>query len=155
MKVLQELASSDPDNQNCMNEHIDKIGWVNSFLISNIYLKPINNPQNVQKVFKYSQLTFFITTFLPCYAEDNSRFTFGVQECFILFQPELSFAFKDLPPDTPRTAWQNPKTSRDKIRAAFRDAGREYLIRNTTAYPMCYDMIKPLNINDPIVEWWK
>ena len=30
-QVLKELASSDPDNQNCMKEQIDKIGWVNYF----------------------------------------------------------------------------------------------------------------------------
>nr|KAG5692055.1 hypothetical protein BaRGS_021487 [Batillaria attramentaria] len=75
-------------------------------------------------------------------------------DCFILFQPELSFAQHDLPDDTPVTNWDNPVTVRDRIRTAFRAAGRSYNIRETILYPMAHDIVKPLFDDDPLVEWW-
>jgi hypothetical protein len=74
--------------------------------------------------------------------------------CQIKFQPEISFAFHNLPNDTPHTNWDEPRTVRDKIRANFRQNNREYLIRDTIRYPMCHDMIKPLCKNDEIIKWW-
>lgn len=105
-------------------------------------------------MFEFSKITFFITTFSPCYPENNSRYTHGENECFILFQPEISFASHDLPEDTIVTNWDNPKTVRDKIRVNFKNNNREYLIRDTISYPMCHDIIKPLNKNDEVVKWW-
>ena len=114
-------------------------------------------------VFEFNKLTFFITTFAPIYPETNSRYAFNTNECFILFQPEISFAIHNLPFDTHITNWTEPKTVRDKIRLAFRNSGREYLIRNKIRYPMSHDMIKSLHKhddesidynNDYIVKWW-
>ena len=90
----------------------------------------------------------------PFYPENNSRSTYGIDDCFILFQPEISFAIKNLSPDTPTTNFLNPITVRDKIRSAFKKANRAYLIRETVNYPMSHDMIKPLNQNDEIIKWW-
>lgn len=112
------------------------------------------NINNSRWVFEFSRVTFFITTFLPVYDQNHSRRTFGIDECFILFQPEVSFLAKNLTHDTPITNWENPVTVRDKIRVAFKNANKEYLIRETINYPMAHDMIKPLNKNDPIIEWW-
>ena len=106
------------------------------------------------KVFEFAKITFFITTFSPVYPTNHSRYSFGVDECFILFQPEVSFANHNLPNDTPVTNWNEPKTIRDKIRISFRDTGRSYLIRETTRYPMAHDMIKPLGKDDEPIKWW-
>jgi hypothetical protein len=104
-------------------------------------------------------VTFFITTFAPFYPHSNSRYSFDAEDCFLLFQPEISFASHNLPADTPVTNWTSPQTVRDKIRVAYRTAGREYFIRNTVRYPMCHDMIKPLSSSNDsdseLVNWWK
>lgn len=113
--------------------------------------------KNIDKkgwVFEFNKVTCFITTFAPYYDETSPRYAFGAKDCYILFQPEISFAQHNIPIDTPKTNWDNPKTVRDKIRVAFRDAGRPYKIRETVYYPMCEDMIKPLGETDDIIKWW-
>ena len=105
--------------------------------------------------FSYLQITFFLTTFAPFYPETNSRFSFGAQHCYILFQPEISFAIHDLPPDTAETNWDRPVTVRDKIRIAFRDAGREYQAPLATRLHMVYDIVKQVDPHDTPLEWWK
>ena len=131
-ELLTCLAESDPSGKNCMQSTIDRTGWV----------------------FEFNKITFFITSFSPVYEKTSSRYTYGVDECFILFQPEISFAFHNLPKDTTHTNWDEPLTVRDKIRVNFKKNNREYLIRETISYPMCHDMIKPLNKNDETVRWW-
>ncbi|XP_070207799.1 uncharacterized protein [Littorina saxatilis] len=132
-RILQVLSDLDPAGFKCMDKsYIDKRGWV----------------------FEFNRVTFFVTTFAPFYPPTNSRYSYGAEDCFILLQPEISFAQQDLPLDTPETNWAQPKTVRDRIRTAFRDAGREYLIRDTVHYPMVYDIVKPLKDGDPLVEWW-
>ena len=88
--------------------------------------------------------------------ENHPRYTFGVKNCYILFQPEVSFAIHDLPNDTPITNWDTPVTVRDKIRVGYKTAGRGYHIRDTIHYPMSHDMIRPLNNNseNEVIEWW-
>jgi hypothetical protein len=113
------------------------------------------NIERASWVFEFNKKTFFITTFLPCYPITSSRYTHGVEECFILFQPEVSFAIHDLPFDTPYTEWLKPVTVRDRIRIAFKQSNRGYHIRNTVKYPMAYDIIKPIDNNsENIVRWW-
>ncbi|KAK7476804.1 hypothetical protein BaRGS_00031965 [Batillaria attramentaria] len=132
-RVLQTLSDLDPAGVRCMDKsYVSKRGWV----------------------FEFNRVTMFITTFAPCYPPSNSRYAFGADDCFILFQPELSFAQHDLPDDTPVTNWDNPVTVRDRIRTAFRAAGRSYNIRETILYPMAHDIVKPLFDDDPLVEWW-
>ncbi|GFS06448.1 poly [ADP-ribose] polymerase [Elysia marginata] len=106
-------------------------------------------------VFEFNKISFFITTFAPFYPETNSRFGFGAQHCYILFQPEISFAIHDLPPDTPVTNWDRPVSVRDKIRVAYREAGREYEAPMVARRPMVYDIVKPVDAYDVPLEWWK
>lgn len=131
-EILKNISKHDPSGKDCMKSNIDSSIWV----------------------FEFSKITFFITTFLPIYSDNHSRSTFGINECFILFQPEVSFLAKNLTDDTPLTNWLNPITIRDKIRVAFKNSGKEYLIRETIQYPMAHDMIKPLAKDDPIIKWW-
>ena len=107
-------------------------------------------------MFEFCKTTFFISTFSPCYKENHPRYTFGVKNCYVLFQPEVSFAMHDLPNDTPITVWDAPVTVRDKIRVAYRNSNRGYHIRDTVHYPMSHDMIRPLNNNseNEVIQWW-
>ncbi|XP_071110306.1 uncharacterized protein [Haliotis cracherodii] len=133
-RVLKQISDNDPTGYRCMDKsYIARRGWV----------------------FEFNKITFFITTFAPCYPVDNSRYGFECDNCYVALQPEISFAQHDLPPDTPSTEWECPVTVRDKIRVGFRNSGREYHIRNTIYYPMAEDVVKPLGRDDPIVEWWK
>ncbi len=133
-RVLTVLSDNDPDSYYCMDKsYIGKRGWV----------------------FEFSRVTMFITTFAPFYAENHSRYSYGSPNAYILFQPEISFAQHDLPPDTIDTNWDCPKTVRDRIRVAFKEAGRPYKIRDSIYYPMAYDIVKPVReFDDDVVEWW-
>lgn len=119
-------------------------------------------------VFEFNRVTFFITTFAPFYPESHSRFSFGAENCYILLQPEVSFARHDLGPDTPRsmTEWDNPKTPRDRIRCAFRNAGRAYRIPEKLGVPLAHEIIRPIrdyggnqgedyDVKDDVVDWWQ
>lgn len=104
-------------------------------------------------VFEFCKRTFFITTFSPCYSQTHSRYSFESSNSYILFQPELSFARRNLEPFTVETNWNNPKTIRDKIRVAYKKAGRKYLVQD---HPISYEIIKPINSEGTnVIEWWK
>ncbi|XP_021356615.1 uncharacterized protein LOC110452419 isoform X2 [Mizuhopecten yessoensis] len=134
-RVLQVLSDLDPKGSKCMDamETRGQRGWV----------------------FQFNDITYFITTFAPFYPDANARFAFGGNNGFILLQPELSFALHNLPPDTPFTNWDRPKTVRDRIRVAFRDAGREYEIPSSLFRPLAWDMVRPLQNGGPVVRWWQ
>ncbi|KAK3603516.1 hypothetical protein CHS0354_030375 [Potamilus streckersoni] len=132
-RVLQVLSDHDPAEFYCMDKsYLGKRGWV----------------------FEFNKCTFFITTFAPFYPETHPRYAFRCSDCYILFQPEVSFAFHDLPPDSTETNWVNPTNTRDKIRVAFRQAGRGYDVPQSLNFPMSHDMIRPISGADPIIEWW-
>ena len=132
--VLMTVSKLDPRGLDCMRDtRVDRKGWV----------------------FRFHNQTFFITTFAPCYASTNSRYNFDSEYGYVLFQPEISFAQHDLPDDTPHTNWDHPKTVRDKIRVAYRNAGRGYHIREKLAFPMVYEIVKPLTDDTDHIEWWK
>ena len=117
---------------------LDKLGWVYTF----------------------NKITMFVTTFAPFYPENHSRYAYESNNGYILFQPEVSFARKNLANDTPKTNWSNPKTVRDKIRVAFKDAGRPYRIRETIYYPTSWEIVKSPddcgdNEEELVVKWWE
>jgi hypothetical protein len=81
--------------------------------------------------FEFGGESIFVTTFAPCYKSDSSRYCFledngDPSSCFILLQPELSFAKKNIGEETPDTNWDDPQTIRDKIRCEFKKHGRSY-----------------------------
>lgn len=104
-------------------------------------------------VFEFAGVSFFITTFLPCYPHTNPRYTYDSKHCFILFQPEVSFALKDITNYTSDTNWDRPITERDRIRVAFKSASQTYHIPGKK-FPIAYEMIKPMHEQDPVVRWW-
>ncbi|XP_005112877.1 uncharacterized protein LOC101859301 [Aplysia californica] len=106
-------------------------------------------------VFEFNRVTFFITSFAPFYPEENSRYSFGCADCYMLFQPEMSFALHDLPPDTAETNWECPVNVRDRIRVAFREAGREYEAPMKVKEPMVYEIVKRVHPQDDVIKWWE
>lgn len=133
-KILKVISNNDPKNVRCMDKsYVAKRGWV----------------------FEFNKVTFFITTFGPFYPETNSRYAFGCENCFILLQPELSFALHDLTLDTPKTNYDSPVTERDRIRCAYMKAGRPYVVPSDLTQPMAWDMIKPITNDDTLIQWWK
>jgi len=132
-QLLHILSDFDPAGVHCMNKpYVGKRGWV----------------------FEFNKVTFFITTFAPFYPSNHARYSFGTENCYILFQPELSFAFHDLPEDTGATNWDAPQTVRDRIRVAFSDAGRQYPVPDDVSSPMALDMLRPIDQDGPVYEWW-
>lgn len=133
-EVLTTMSNYDPEEIHCMNKsYVGQRGWV----------------------FEFNKVTFFITTFAPFYPESHPRYSFGASNCYILFQPELSFALHDLPPDVSHTEWEEPKTVRDRIRVAFRDAGRPFTIPESVSSPMVLEILRPISEKDEVYEWWK
>ncbi|XP_061162480.1 uncharacterized protein LOC133171705 [Saccostrea echinata] len=132
-RILKVISDNDPKEVRCMNKsYVAKRGWV----------------------FEFNNVTFFITTFGPFYPKTNSRYAFGCENCFILLQPELSFALHDLSPSSSETSYENPTTERDRIRCAYSKAGRPYIIPRDITQPMAWDMIKPIADDDAIIQWW-
>jgi hypothetical protein len=81
------------------------------------------DPKRVGKKGWYFEMfgeSFFITTFAPFYDVTHSRYAFGLQDSYILLQPDYSFAWHDIGPDSKHTEWDNPQTMRDKIRVEVR-----------------------------------
>ena len=134
LRVLNHLSKRDPSGYHCMSRYLERRGWV----------------------FRFQQCTFFVTTFAPCYPSEHPRYGFESESCFLLFQPEVSFAQHDLPPDTALTNWDQPKTVRDRIRVAFREDGREYMIRQnaTVTYPMVWEIVRPVDKWCNFFRWW-
>jgi len=135
-RVLWTLSEADPAGVHCMRKsYIDKRGWC----------------------FEFANETFFVTTFAPCYGVDSSRYTFDAdsESCFLLLQPEFSFAQRDIGDDTPETNWDDPKTIRDRIRVEYKKHGREYEIPDSIVYPPASHIVRPLHIGEPVVTWWR
>lgn len=130
-QILEILSDSDPCQKDCMNKKIDSTQWV----------------------FEFAGMSFFITTFLPCYPHTNPRYTYDSKNCFILFQPEVSFALKNISNFAANTNWDQPSTERDKIRVSFKSARQTYHIP-TRKFPIAYEMIKPMHEQDPAIKWW-
>lgn len=137
-RLLAGLSARDPAGVDCMARgNVGRRGWF----------------------FQFAREPLFVTAFAPCYAPDHPRYQFGVHpdSCFVLLQPEESFLRHALPPDKPRSAtnWDDPQDVRDRIRANFRRANREYLIPETTAYPPAEFIVSPLRpLSEPPVRFW-
>jgi len=136
-RALTIFGENDPAGLNCMKNlsRIGKKGWN----------------------FDFNREPIFITTFAPCYPSDHCRYLFGAgggKTCYILFQPEYSFFWRNIGNDTPETNWDNPQTSRDKIRVDYKKNNRAYYIPKTIYYSPANFIIPPLKLGQPIIEWW-
>lgn len=135
-KVLWTFSENDPAQVKCVSKsYVDKKGWW----------------------FEWNKEPIFLTTFAPCYPVNHSRYCFEADSnsSWILFQPEFSFAWHNIGPDTAETNWENPDTMRDKIRCEFKKHDRLYEIPNTIYYPPALHIVKPLKIGMDYIAWWK
>jgi hypothetical protein len=94
--------------------------------------RPSRIIQSRHWAFEFNGESFFVTTFSNIYGKTHPRYTYGAcddRSVFILLQPEYSFAYRGLDGSdhaTP-TDYAAPRSDRDKIRAAFRAAGQDYV----------------------------
>ncbi|MBP9777676.1 MAG: HAD-IA family hydrolase [Rickettsiaceae bacterium] len=123
--LLFAIANSDKTN-NCMQQKIDDPQWQYTF----------NNTR------------LFVTTFAPCYSSNSSRYNYGLNCTFVVFQPESSFNKNKIP------RGMDTKV-RDKIRGNFIKNGQEYdnKIMQSTLEAIRY--IKPLDLGDAPIRWWE
>jgi len=136
-RALYTLSKHDPHKVHCMDKsYIGKRGWW----------------------FEFANEFIFITTFSTCYPSNHSRYMFDAnpRSNFILFQPEYSFAWKNIECiPSPTTNWKDPNSVRDKIRVSYKSNGRNY-----RPDPEERDLIganqivPPLSVSDPPVQWW-
>jgi len=112
--------------------------------------------------FEFNGESFFVTTFSHLYGKDHPRYTYG--ECddrsvFILLQPEYSFAYRGLDGSDHAvpTNYAAPRTDRDKIRAAFRAAGQDYVRDGDPgALRAAHQMVRGADdaYGARVVDWW-
>jgi hypothetical protein len=92
-ECVSVLSSNDPFGNDCVKKsYIKERGWH----------------------FEFNRTPIFITTFAPFYPKTNARYSFDAdnESAFILLQPEYSFAWHNLEPDSPHTQWDNPQKMR-------------------------------------------
>ncbi|XP_059146594.1 uncharacterized protein LOC131934559 [Physella acuta] len=154
-RVLWTLRKSDLNRQRqqLLKNHKNFDSDILQILLDNLNEDP-KKWNKMSWVFEFNKITFFVTTFAPFYPECNSRYAFGCKDCYILFQPEIAFAIRDLPDDTAETNWDSPVTVRDKIRVAFRQAGREYEVPKKLNEPMVCEIVKKIYPDDEPIQWW-
>ena len=136
-ELLHALSDCDPDEAHCLSEsHVPAVhatGWV----------------------FRFASTDLFLTTFGPCYDDSSPRWSAGVPSTFVLFQPYESFLRHGIDCLSPLTIWGAPESSRDKIRAKFKRAGRPYNTMNGATSPHAYEVVRPLHLGEALVEWWQ
>eukprot|EP01108_Squamamoeba_japonica_P005368 TRINITY_DN4224_c0_g1_i1.p1 TRINITY_DN4224_c0_g1~~TRINITY_DN4224_c0_g1_i1.p1 ORF type:complete len:296 (+),score=4.20 TRINITY_DN4224_c0_g1_i1:312-1199(+) len=95
--------------------------------------------------FEFGREQVFVTTFAPFYDRNHSRFQFDCpsDSAYVLFQPEYSFARRDISCGHEPTVWKNPTSARDKVRCSFLNMSQNYVHRP--------DIDKP---NELFVENW-
>jgi NTP pyrophosphatase (non-canonical NTP hydrolase)/FPC/CPF motif-containing protein YcgG len=123
--LLFTIGNADKTN-NCMQQKIDDPQWQ----------------------FTFNNIRLFVTTFAPCYSSNSSRYNYGLNYTFVVFQPESSFNKNKIPRGLDTKV-------RDKIRDNFIKNGQEYdnKIMQSTLEAIRY--IKPLDLGDAPVRWWE
>jgi hypothetical protein len=106
--------------------------------------------------FEFNRQTLFVTTFAPFYDSlSHSRACRSAPDtCYVLLQPDDSFARHNLTPDTPLTNWESPQTMRDHIRKRHRSQGQPYTIPKSASYPAADHIVKAEDNDSPVIQWW-
>lgn len=101
--------------------------------------------------FSFNGINLFIITFAPFYSKDNPRYSHTSNSAFLLFQPDSSFNSHIVnPADHPKT-----KKLKQNIRDGFSAENKAY-DQNIVDSPVeAIKYIKPLNVGDSPVVWWK
>jgi hypothetical protein len=101
--------------------------------------------------FSFQKIRMFLVVMSSVYPQTNSRYSPVPNSTFMFFQPEV--AFDNFMPHSEH----DPRTRRLKtmIRQDFVRAGKEYDINIVASSSEASKYVKPLNLGDPVVEWWK
>jgi hypothetical protein len=85
--------------------------------------------------FEYCHDFVFLTTFAPFYDATHSRHQYDAPRtsCFVLFQPEFSFARRNISCGHEATKWTKPESERDVVRVAFLNKQQNYVKRDCDA----------------------
>jgi len=135
-RVLSAISKNDPHGVDCMSKsYIDKKGWW----------------------FEFNNEFIFVTTFAGCYPENHSRYMFNTdkESCFVLLQPEYSFAWRNIECGIEPTNWTEPSCIRDIIRVNFKNHGRNYIFNDDFDPVGAHTIVKPIALDGAHVEWWK
>ena len=101
--------------------------------------------------FSFHGIRMFLVVMSSVYPQTNSRHSPLSHSTFMFFQPEVSF--DNFMPHSVH----DPRTQRQKkmIQKAFVSAGKEYDTMIVASSSEISKYVKPLNLGDPVVEWWK
>jgi hypothetical protein len=99
--------------------------------------------------FTFAGERFFVVTFGPCYGPESSRYAFGLDATYLLFQTRSSFVQR-WAPGTDRL----PDRARKAIRRDFEAAGRRYDLAITLSPFEAHRIVKPARLGEPPVRWW-
>lgn len=102
--------------------------------------------ENPDWEFKFLDIPFFVVSFGPFYPENHSRYTFGQENGFLLFQPDILFH-----EFIPR---KNRMEIHQKIRDIFIVSGQPYKPYDSSR-SRAFEFVKPLNTSDDPVKWWE
>lgn len=127
--TLLKLNKLDPKKSDCMDQDISASSWQFTF--------------NGQRM--------FIITFAPFYGEKNPRYSMSENSAFIFLQPESSF---DLHIANPTESLQTIKL-KENIRRTFEEGGKPYDSNIVDNPSDAIKYVKPMNIGDAPIEWWK
>jgi hypothetical protein len=93
---LMSLAALDPDCARVMGGGFEQLDWQ----------------------FEFGGVRHFLNVFAPCYVQPHSKFIASVDRFYVFFQPEFSFDFCGVNP--------NSKAIKEKIRTSFGTAQMPY-----------------------------
>lgn len=101
--------------------------------------------------FTFKGTRMFLVVMSSVYQSTNSRYSPIPESVFMFFQPEAAFDnFMPYHEHDPRT-----KHIKTRIRQEFVSAGKAYDVNIVTNPSEASKYIKPLNVGDPVVKWWK
>jgi YqcI/YcgG family len=101
--------------------------------------------------FSFCEIRMFLVVMSSVYPQTNSRYSPVPDSTFMFFQPEASFD-NFMPHSEYDTRTQRLKLV---IRQDFVRAGKEYDVTIVTSSSEVSKYVKPLNLGDSVVEWWK
>ncbi len=124
--VIAALCELDPAQGRSLDRKVDKSGWWLTF----------------------AGRELFVLAFAPCYPETHSRWSFGLDATYIIFQPRSAFERR-----------RNGESSisshtRARIRQTFSDMGQPYDSELADSDIEAHQFVKPLALGDPPVRWW-
>ena len=84
-----------------------------------------------------------------CYPATSSRYSYGREGVYLLFQPEVSFLDKGITSDS------DPNSVRHTTRKRFDEADQSYECRDSSQFTMVNWIVRPESDKEPPIRWWE